>query len=129
MLPGADRRQERPRPGDSIGVWLFTTIGFFSVVADPDHPDLLKVRARAREDLEALRARHLPDLEVVETDHTDYRYRAFVARDEWVHAAQALAAAIDYPNFKNAVAERQGHERATRYSHVWRTMLGLQRQA
>ena len=108
-------------------MWLFTTIGFFSVVADADHPDTLKVRARAREDLEALRDHHLPDLEIVETDHTDYRYRAFVAHDEWVHAAHALAGTIDYPNFKNAVAERQGRERAARYGRVWRTMLGLQR--
>jgi hypothetical protein len=80
-----------------------------------------------RDDLEALRDHHLPDREIVETDHPDYQYRAFVARDEWVHAAEALAAAIDYPNFKSAVAARQGHERAARYGRVWRTMLGLQR--
>ena len=108
-------------------MWLFTTIGFFSVVEDADHPDTLKVRARVREDLEALRQRHLPDLEIIESDHTDYRYRAFVARDEWAHAAQMLAVGIDYPNFKSAVAERQGHERAARYGRVWATMLGLQR--
>ncbi len=108
-------------------MWLFTTIGFFSVVADADRPDTLKVRARVREDLEALRDHHLPDLQIVESDHTDYRYRAFVARDEWTHAAEALAAAIDYPNFKSAVAERQGDGRAARYGRVWRTMLRLQR--
>lgn len=108
-------------------MWLFTTIGFFSVVADPDHPDTLKVRARARADLEALRDRHLPDLEIVETDHTDYRFRAFVHRDEWAHAARALAADIDYPNFKSAVGQRQGAARAKRYGEVWRVMYGLQR--
>src|SRR3954454_8877964 len=67
-------------------MWLFTTIGFFSVVADPAHADTLKVRARAREDLEALRDHYLPDLEVVESGRTDYRFRAFVHRDEWTHA-------------------------------------------
>ena len=63
----------------------------------------------------------------MESDHTDYRYRAFVARGEWMHASHALAAAIDYPNFKSAVAERQGQGRAARYGRVWATMLGLQR--
>ena len=64
---------------------------------------------------------------IYESDHADYRYRALVARDEWVHAAQRLAVDIDYPNFKNAVAERQGRERSARYGRVWATMLGLQR--
>jgi hypothetical protein len=109
-------------------MWLFTSIGFFSVVADDSHPDTFKVRARALEDLEALRDRYLPDLEIVETDHTDYRDRAFVLRDEWEHAAHALAADIDYPNFKNAVAERQGYGRAKRYGEVWQVMQGLQDQ-
>jgi hypothetical protein len=107
-------------------MWLFTTIGFFSVVADLAHPDTLKVRARAREDLEALRDHYLPDLEIVETGHTDYRFRAFVHRDEWTHAVRALAADIDYPNFKSAVGQRQGAARAKRYAEVWQVMYGLQ---
>ncbi len=40
--------------------------------------------------------------------------------------AAALAKEIDYPNFKNAVAERQGTGRAHVYSDVWVTLLGLQ---
>jgi len=107
-------------------MWLFTTIGFFSVVEDPEHPDTLKIRARAREDLEALRDQHLPDLEIVESEHTDYRFRAFVRRDEWEHAVRSLVADIDYPNFKSAVGQRQGHARAGRYAQVWQVMYGLQ---
>jgi len=107
-------------------MWIFTTIGFFSVVEDSEHPDTLKIRARAREDLAALRDGYLPDIEFIETDHTDYRFRAFVRRDEWAHAAHALAVDIDYPNFKSAVAERQGHKRAGRYTKVWEVMHGLQ---
>ena len=109
-------------------MWLSTTIGFFSIVADASHPDTLKIRARAREDLEALKARYLPDIQILETDHTDYRLRALVRRDEWAHAAHALAGDIDYPNFKSAVAQRQGYERAKRYGQVWEIMLGLQRR-
>jgi hypothetical protein len=109
-------------------MWLLTSIGFFSVVADASNPDTLKVRARVRADLEALRDQHLPDIEILETDHTDYRFRAFVQRDEWTHAAYALAAEIDYPNFKNAVAERHGYARARVYSNVWSLLRELQRR-
>ena len=107
-------------------MWLFTEIGFFSVVAHRDRPDTLLVRARAREDLEALRDRHLPDLELLENAGSDYRWRAFVGRADWERVAAALAAGIDYPNFKNAVAERQGHERAGCYHDVWAVMHRLQ---
>jgi hypothetical protein len=110
-------------------MWLFTSIGFFSVVEDEEHSGALKIRARAQEDLEALRDRYLPDLEILRTEHTDYRFRAVVARDEWAHAAQALATDIDYPNFKAAVAQRQGSPRAKRYGRVWELMHGLQREA
>lgn len=108
-------------------MWLFTSLGFFSVVAHRDDPDTMLVRARVRADLEALREAHLPDVDIVETRDRDYRFRALVARDAWAHAAGALARDIDYPNFKNAVAERQGHSRASRYSHVWSVMYELQR--
>ena len=108
-------------------MWLFTSLGFFSVVAHRDDPDTLLIRARARDDLEALRDRHLPDLELHENAGSDYRWRAFVARDEWQIVAANLTAEIDYPNFKDAVAARQGHRRADLYHDVWATMYRLQR--
>jgi hypothetical protein len=107
-------------------MWLFTTIGFYSVVAHEDDPRTMLIRARVREDLDNLRRHHLPDLEIVEGAGTDYRYRAFVSRDEWEHAAAGLAAAVDYPNFKNAVAETQGTRRAHAYADVWSVMRSLQ---
>lgn len=107
-------------------MWIFTTIGFFSVVAHHDDPDTILIRARVRGDLDALRREHLPDIEILESAGSDYRFRALVPRDEWEHAAQRLTAAIDYPNFKDAVAERQGHDRAHVYLDVWRTIRSLQ---
>lgn len=108
-------------------MWLFTTLGFFSVVADTGDADRVLIRARAREDLEALRDAHLPGIEIVEGAGTDYPYRAFVPRERWVAAASALADAIDYGNFKAAVASRQGYDRADRYHAVWEEMKGLER--
>ena len=107
-------------------MWLFTTIGFFSVVAHADDPRTILIRARVREDLDELRVHHLPDLEIVEGAGTDYAFRAFVSRDEGEHVAQQLAQSVDYPNFKTAVAERHSDERAHRYYEVWRVMHRLQ---
>src|SRR4051794_4472799 len=62
-------------------MWLVATQGFYSVVAHRRHPDRVIVRARAREDLEALRDQ-IPGLRVFSDPHADYRWRAVVTRAE-----------------------------------------------
>lgn len=106
-------------------MWLVTTRGFYSAVEDHEHLGNVLVRARVREDLEAL-VDLIPSLEVHETPERDYRFRASVPREAWANAVAELAREIDYPNFKNAVAELQGSDRAHVYSGVWGTLLGLQ---
>ena len=44
---------------------------------------------------------------VIYTD-SDYRYRAWLARDDWAHALAELGRRIDYSNFKDTVRRRQG---------------------
>lgn len=105
-------------------MWLITTQGFYSAVEHRDDPDVLIIRARALEDIEALRVQ-VPSIEPFEDPTADYRWRAFVKRAEWVEAVGKLAAEVDYPNFKNAVAERQGRGRAFVYSKVWQVLLEL----
>ncbi len=107
-------------------MWIFTTFGFFSVVAHRDEEAALLVRARARGDLEALRDRHLPGHDILEWEGSDYRFRLVASRDDWARVAGELAAGIDYANFKGAVAECQGESRARLYSRVWQTMFALQ---
>lgn len=107
-------------------MWLFTPRGFFSVVADHDVPDSVLVRARAREDLEALRE-VAPHVEIRETPGRDYRFRTTLSRTDWSVALVVLAAEINYANFKDEVARRQGSGRATVYGRVWSTLLELQR--
>ena len=109
-------------------MWVFTTQGFYSVVAHRDDPDLVLVRARSDEDLEALR-KQIPNLQTSEDSRADYRFRAVVAREEWVRALTALAVGIDYPNFKSEVAVRQGAERERVYSRVWAIMRSLQERS
>ena len=101
---------------------LMTPIGFFSIVQKPADAKAgtLTVRARAREDLDALRAGYLPGLGPVAESHSnDYRFRAVAARADVATALQALVHALDYDNFKDAVAAQQGTARVGVYRAVW----------
>jgi len=106
-------------------MWLFTPSGFFSIVTDQQRPGHALVRTRVREDLEAFCARTgaPPPLE---TPERDYRFRTSVPFPVLAAELARQAAAIDYPNFKDAVAARQGYERARRYGRVWSVMHELQ---
>jgi hypothetical protein len=107
-------------------MWLLTPRGFFSAVQDRNDPDRVLVRARVGADLEALRDL-LPEIEVVFGEGTDYPWRAWIPRDDWARAVHAMCGEIDYGNFKNAVADRQGYARAGIYSEVWGSLHGLER--
>lgn len=107
-------------------MWLFLPCGFFSVVQRAGETDL-QVRARVAEDLEALR-QYCPQLgPTIRTPQADYAYRALVSHEAWSMALAAIARTIHYPNFKNAVYQRQGARRAALYGRVWSILLELQR--
>jgi hypothetical protein len=110
-------------------MWMFTQTGFFSVVQDRNDKSKLHIRARFREDLERLRAQYIPKLAIKHTPQADYAYRAEMSRRDYVLLASALAAAVDYPNFKDRVTDEQGHDRHMLYMDVWTTMLRAQRDA
>ena len=106
-------------------MWLFTDQGFYSVVAHNRDPGKLLVRARVREDLEALREQ-IPEIRIYSDRRADYRWRAVVTRAEWVKAVALFAASIDYPNFKQAAADRQPGDRLPIYQRIWGELLALQ---
>jgi hypothetical protein len=108
-------------------MWLLTTQGFYSVVQHGEDANFLLVRARVRSDLAAL-TRLIPNLEIFETPDADYRWRATVTRMQWQVALTALGREIDYDNFKGAVRERSGGERAALYGRVWDLLMSLQRE-
>jgi hypothetical protein len=106
-------------------MWLISSIGFFSIVRKPGD-DQLTVRSRTKGDLETLGRTYLSGLgPIVEGAGTDYRFRARVASDEFAAAAHRMVEDIDYPNFKDEVARRQGARRAHLYGEVWRVLSGL----
>ncbi len=79
-----------------------------------------------KSDLEALRDKYLPDLDILEGGGTDYAYRATAPKDMVSAALGQIVGDIRYPNFKQAVAESQGYDRADAYNDVWTVLYGLQ---
>lgn len=110
-------------------MWLLTTVGFSSVVMKPGDTELT-IRARARSDLEALKRTYLPTMgPVFAGGGTDYPFRARIGREVLAQAVSQMVRDIDYANFKNEVAVRQGKDRARTYSEVWRVLHEIQEGA
>ena len=111
-------------------MWLMTPFGFFSIVRKPDDvgSGTLTIRARVRSDLEALRKHFLPSLQAIaENASTDCRYRAKAPRAEVAKALEEMVNDLDYDNFKNEVAKKQGKDRANIYGEVWSVLYDLQK--
>lgn len=111
-------------------MWLVTDRGFYSAVDKGDRPGYLCIRARVREDL--VRLCELDSMtsyagRIQHSDTADYRYRLYARRGDWAKALAELGREIDYPNFKNAVEDRQGSQRAGHYLSVWTALARLQR--
>lgn len=111
-------------------MWLFASTGFYSAVVDAQDPEVIVVRARVREDLEALiKAQYLTDAsEIHDGLGTDYPFRVFTTRAAWAKAVSNLALELDCANFKQSVGERFGPERERLYHRVWATMLCLRKE-
>lgn len=102
-------------------MWLFTSKTFLSVVADKDQPDgpKLLVRSRVQGDIEEI----FPNADVNETPQDDYRFRAWIAREEVAQAVSRYVDELSYPNFKNSVTDKQ---RLNPLMKVWQTMYNHQ---
>ena len=113
-------------------MWLFTTIGFFSVVEKPiegakTNAPMLAVRSRVEGDLEALREKYMPELsEPIATPYGDYKYRAAITHEDFARGIAALTKDIHYDNFKSAVWKAQGYHREHVYHGVWSAAMQLE---
>jgi len=106
-------------------MWLFTPIGFFSIV-QKHGTSHLTVRARVKSDLDALRIQFVPELSpTIGQAGTDYPWRATVSHEALSEAVGRMVLAIDYSNFKNEVGEKQGHSRASLYGAVWNVLYDM----
>lgn len=113
-------------------MWLLTSLGFFSIVQKPadERQGTLTIRARVRQDLEALGARYLPGMTTIqESRSNDYRFRAQAPRSEVAAAMASVVNDLTYSNFKDKVAKEQGSARAHLYHDVWSVLHRLQEDA
>lgn len=94
-------------------MWIMTPTAYLSIVAYTPDPGMLYVRARLEGDIEAV----FPTAKVEHTPTcADYAYRAVIRRAEVASILTLLALEIDYPNFKDAVADDFRHDV---YMDIW----------
>jgi hypothetical protein len=91
-------------------MWIFLSEAFLSVVADKADPqgDRLLVRARRGGDIERI----FPTADVFQIAGSDYRYRAWLPREQVADAMKAQVEAIAYSNFKNSITDPAYHDAA-----------------
>ncbi len=103
-------------------MWIFTPVGFFSVVqADAKN---LMVRARIEEDLDRL-INGLEEryerfgLEVIKTPRADYPFRVILPATLFARYMHDAIAGINYANFKDEVAKTDPTRSHRAYLGVW----------
>ncbi len=107
-------------------MWLYTRIGFFSIV-HKDEPGTLTVRSRLRRDIEDFKAASasLKEAEIIVSEDSDYRYRLIADRAAVMDAIDEIVADIDYDNFKEEV-EYTDKLRVPVYSALWGITMRLE---
>ena len=106
-------------------MWLATQHGFYSIVQKGT--DLYFIRARRRQDLENLKELTGLDAEVHEWPLADYRYRIMVDLESLLEIMVMMTAALDYPNFKERIYEREEQSHKLKYyQQIWKLGADLQ---
>lgn len=100
-------------------MWVFTSRGFFSIVADRNEPRNLLVRARVKGDIES----YWPEADVTKTPDADYLFRASIPRKKVATVIAEELETIAYDAFKPSVEDKR---RGEYYLAVWNIMFGLQ---
>ncbi len=99
-------------------MWLFTSKGFLSVVADKNDPETgnLLVRSRDRNHLANL----FPNATIFSKQPSDYKWRAWVSREEVSALAAKTIENLNYTNFKNSIRDDKYHDACL---DVWNVMF------
>jgi hypothetical protein len=111
-------------------MWLYTKLGFFSIVyKTPCKKDELLVRARCRQDLEALSKKLTESNDfkgkIIESKDSDYAYRMVVPRSVLAPFLAELMKNLDYANFKGTIPYNDRLRHAA-YFKCWDAMLEWQ---
>jgi len=109
-------------------MWLFTTLGFHSVVQHRDNAGQVFIRARFKDDLVRLCRRFtIPEDSVLDTPDADYGYRIAIPKKQRIEIARSLAESVDYDNFKTA-AHSGDRVKDGALLQIWRVMRKAQKQ-
>jgi hypothetical protein len=100
-------------------MWVCLNNSFLSIVQNRNNLEQLLVRSRRKGDIEKV----FPEAKVIQEAGSDYRYRAFINRDNVANAIAREVSNIDYGNFKNSVRDHDLHDA---YSDFWLIMYKLQ---
>jgi hypothetical protein len=97
-------------------MWIFSQLGFFSIVKKPDG---YHVRSRLEQDLV-----NLGLASVQSYPGSDYPWRTIVkAQTDWEYILRKLAVSVDYPNFKGRIAQKPDQKaRLEAYHTIWALM-------
>ena len=108
-------------------MWLATKHGFYSIIQKEQ--GVYYVRARVRKDLENLLQASGVEHEVHSWPTADYRYRIIIGPEDLLKVIVTLTATLDYPNFKNCVAQQPDQcDKLSAYHDIWATMSDFQRE-
>lgn len=113
-------------------MWIFTTNGFASVVANQREEGGFLVRFRSEIDgLNFIReayANHARKPKLLTNTDSDYRWRVVVRPNILGNYLLDTLDKLTYPNFKSAVHECPDQEnKGKAYMEVWSAMMGVQR--
>lgn len=97
-------------------MWIFTKMGFLSVVEDPADPGRLAIRARFREDIEDLcrriaAATGTPTVAWQATRDREYPYGVTCERGTMAGIVEQLVREIDYRQFRHSIRRNAKRER------------------
>ena len=107
-------------------MWIFTELGFFSIVKSYDNDNEFLIRSRTKEDLERLINRYGLQTQILHNAGTDYAYRIILSKFGCGSLMMHITCDIDYENFKTRCHFTLGKERAHALSIIWRIMLNFQ---
>lgn len=101
-------------------MWIMLSDAFFSIVRKDCPPGSLLVRARRPGDIEKVFGLRV---KVQYDTRGDYAYRARISEDKVRADIDSELRRIDYPNFKDSVADKPLHDA---YLRVWSAMTATQ---
>lgn len=102
-------------------MWICFNDAFVSAVEDKNDRNMLKVRARNVEHLEAL----FPGKEIIVTYDSDYIARVVVSKKEFAKLVAKSVEGINYGNFKDSVLDEDLHNV---YAKFWGIHWNYQRK-